>query len=54
VWNAPPKSVPNAKFKEAIVIGHTKLKYKEFQALIEKMKKEYAQSSYHLTGRYGP
>jgi hypothetical protein len=51
VFSSTPKDVPNAVFKEAIVIGETRMKYKEFQTLIEKMKREYAQTSYHLTGR---
>lgn len=52
VWASTPKQVPNAKFKEAIEIGETYVSPREFTSLVEKIKRDFPRSSYHLTARY--
>jgi hypothetical protein len=51
VFSMPPRQVPNAVFRESILVGSVYLTFDEFMAVLNKLKGEWAGNSYHLLKR---
>lgn len=52
VFTVPPKSAPDAKFRQTILVGRTSLSRSEVSELMQAMSMVWAGNSYNLLTRY--
>jgi len=46
IFSVTPREAPNARFRESIILGHTKYSYKEIEDFVYEMGREYRGKSY--------